>query len=158
MVIAPKVPEFTAEKLNTFMDGLIQGIDPSQKDDARNLSDGGLQLGKLYFDEKIGKIRKVTTTTIESTEPDVLAKANNPVGEKTTDFEKDIQRRTWVEVYPDQVSAQTIYEYKIGVENQSVDESSPLSYSEHWLTGEQIKALKKQYANTPNKILRRLLK
>lgn len=149
IIIAPTTPQFEADGLNTFMSGLIVDVELSSKDDACDHDDGGLALGKLYFDETIGSIRKVTQITIETSEPETILKAKRQLGESQTEWQGEIQRRTWVRVYPDPISAATVYEYETAVSNGTVEPNSAHEYAHHWLDGEQIRQLKEENSKTP---------
>lgn len=149
MIVAPKIPQFDGDKLNLFMDSLISGIEPSSRDAARSQSDGYINLGKLYFDETIGSIRKTTLTTIVTTEPEIIQRADRQVGESREEWQAEIRRRTWVRVYPDPGSASAVYEYENGIANGTVEPNTSHGYAQHWLNGDQVRQLKRQYAQNP---------
>jgi hypothetical protein len=147
IIISPTTPQFEANQLNSFMDSLIVGMEPTSRDTARGGGTHDLNLGRLYFDETIGSLREVTLTTIETSEPDVLQRAGRIVGESKREKQRKIQRRTWVRVYPDPTSAQAVYEYENGVTAGTTEPSSTYEYADHWLTPEQVDKLRKQYTH-----------
>ena len=147
IIISRVNPIFNAGELNAFMDSLIADIEAFSRDGARERGDGGFELGKLHFDEVIGSIQTVTVTTIESSEPETLLRADRVVGELRTETNQVLRRKTKVRVYPDSVSASLVAEYEQGVENGSVDPDSSFSYAEHWLDGKQVEELKAKYSS-----------
>lgn len=151
IIVSPIKPEFNPDKLNVFMNNLIVGLKNSAKDEARNNGGDGINLGRLYFDESIGTIHKTTITTITTTEPDTIKKADRVVGKSEEVWEGNMQRRTWVRVYPEPISAKTVYDYESGVANGDITQDSSYGYAQHWLTGEQIRKLKDQYSKNPIK-------
>lgn len=157
IIVAPKKPIFDADKLNTLMDGLITNIEPSAKDKALNRSDGGLDLGKLYFDETIGTMQQITITKIQTAEPETIKKAKKTVGETRKENQYEMQRRTWVRVYPDSTSAAIVCEYENGVRNGTVESSSELGFARYWIDGEQLRQLKAQNSRSPITTVKRLL-
>ncbi|MEK7558999.1 MAG: hypothetical protein AAB521_01700 [Patescibacteria group bacterium] len=149
IIVSPKNPEFDVDRLNSFMKNLIAEVDSTSIDRARNRIDGGIDLGRLYYDEIIGTLRTDKTEVIETTEPETVELAGRKVGElKTTDL-RDIKRRTWVRIYPDTLSADAVYEYEHGVTTGAVEPDSVHSYTENWLTGEQVRELKSRYSRGP---------
>ena len=149
MIVAPTNPQFDVDKLNVYMDGLITEVDLSAKDRAYEENDGGIHLGKLYYDEAIGLIRIERTETIETTELETVQRAGKKVGETKAEEIKPLQRRTWVRVYPDTLSAHEVYEYEQGVINGTFEPNSIHGYTQHWLRGEQIRELKAQHSRGP---------
>lgn len=144
LIVAPTIPQFDADELNVFMNSLITDVELSNRDSARSRFDGGLELGKLYYDETIGSISKVTLTTIETTEPEIIQRAERTVGESRSERQDKMQRRTWVRVYPDRISAAAAYEYENGVANGTVQPNNTHDYVRHWLTVKQVRRLKAQ--------------
>ena len=149
MIVAPVKPIFDVEKLNRFMDGLVEGVPTSARDAAHPQGDGGIHLGKLYYDESIGRRRTETTTFVTPVEAEALQNAGITIGETHNTREEDLQRRTWLRVYPDTLSAQTIFDYEQGVMNGTVEPNSTFSYLQHWIEGEQIRRMKENQGYNP---------
>lgn len=148
MIVAPVKPIFDYQQLNEFMHGIVD-VKPTQHDDARPYMEDGINLGRLYFDEPIGKMRTQTTTFVTPIEAEALQKAGITIGETNDLREQDIMRRTWLRVYPDAVSARAIFEYEQGVMNEVVEPNSRLDYSEHWIEGEQLKRMRNNHGYNP---------
>jgi hypothetical protein len=158
IIVAPKKPQFDLAGLNDFMDGLITGVELSARDEAYAQSDDGIHLGKLYYDETIGSMKKTTITVIDTTEPDTIQHAGRVVGETQTERTDKIQRRTWVRVYPDAISADTVYDYENGMANGTVEPNADHQYAQHWLNGEQVRHLRAQYSHNPVAMAKSLLR
>ena len=144
IIVAPVKPIFDIKRLNEFMHGLIKGLKPTSRDGATEWGEGGIHLGRLYFDESIGKQVRKIKTHITAIDHEALQRVGITPGESESAEEEDIQRRTWVRVYPDPTSARTIYEYKNGVNEGNIEYNDTFSYLEHWIDGDQIKAIKRQ--------------
>lgn len=140
--VAPIKPTYKIDKLNHFMKGLIKDVKATCLDEACLYMEDGIHLGRLYYDEDICKIKSVIQSSIEAIDPDALSRSGLKVGSTTRNTEEILRRRTWVRVYPDVNSAQTIFQYEKGVEEGHIEPNNNLGYSEHWLTGEQIRKLK----------------
>lgn len=101
-ITAPTVGIYTAEALQAFMLGLVP-LEVSSQDNFRSWS-GNMEFGKLYFDETIGT--DTTIQTIVINDPDVTLPDSYVDGKLTINqggvASKDLHRRTWVRVYPDQ--------------------------------------------------------
>lgn len=142
MIISPTKPIYDSKKLNLFMDGLISGIQTSARDEARSRGDGGIDLGKLYFDEPIGKIETETFTFVSPIEVSALQNAGITIGKTHNKSEENLMRRTWVRVYPSQVLAKLVFEYEFGVTKGTIEPDPTFDYVQHWITGEQIRKAK----------------
>ena len=157
IIVAPTKPIYDADRLNEFMDSFIPGLPRSARDEARKYDKkSDFQLGKLYFDETLGTTKReirITTTTVE---PEALERAGVHIGESHETEEELLQRRTWVRVYPDANSAQTVAEYERGVNEGTIEPNSTFGYLEHWITAEQFETMKRP-GNKFKFDLRRLL-
>lgn len=142
IIVAPVSPIFDAQELNKFMDGLIVGVQTSSRDQADPLEDGGLSLGKLYYDELIGTRRQEITTLVTAVDPEALQRAQIAVGEDQRTVIKNLLRRIWVRVYPNALSAQTIFEYEQGVMNGTVESNSTFDWLKHRIDGGQVRRMK----------------
>lgn len=149
MYVAPTTPQFDAMELNTFMDHLTAGIELSGRHAAQIEFDGGIRLGRLYYEETIGSIREVTQITVETTEPETIERAGLTVGKSQSEFQANISRMTWVKVYPDPILAKTVYEYENnyqnGIETDEQDDDHCDEYAKLWISGKQVQKLKAQY-------------
>ena len=128
--------------MNTIID-----IKPTSVDEASDYKDGGINLGRLYFDETIGKMKRNIArivTPIDISESSIIEKAGLKIGESNEKTDMDIQRRTWLRIYPDPISAQTIYEYEKGVMDGTIEPKYEFEYLEHWIELQQIRDLMKQ--------------
>lgn len=107
--VAPKNGLYTAIELQQFMMGLIPDLKQTQKDDFRH-DDDTLNLGKLYFDEKVGEQRSITKRILTVTDEDLLNLAGFVNGEQTInhDVTEDYARRTWVRPFPNEAYAQDV--------------------------------------------------
>lgn len=110
----PKKPIYDADDLNDFMFGLVPELEPTCSD--RFL--GGkreLELGKLYYDESIGKV--TLNATVELKEGLSVVQAGVLAPEWRVAQTKDLNQRTWVRVFPDEGhlldAAEGINEYRI---------------------------------------------
>ena len=102
--VASKKDIFSAEKLQALMLELVPGVEPTQKDDFHEY-DGALTFGKLYFDEKIGEATTLTEHTI--TDPDLIKDgvAGYTNGKYSAFKAEDLNRRTWVRLFPNKRTA-----------------------------------------------------
>lgn len=159
IVVAPIKPIFDIKRLNDFMDGLIVGVETSARDAATPQDDeGGIHLGRLYYDEPIGTRKQEITTLVISVDSEALQRAGVAIGESHRTVDEEIRRRTWVRVYPDTLSAQTIFDYEYGVMNGLVEPNSTFSYLENWIDGEQIRRMKENQGYNPFVRITRMLR
>lgn len=143
IIVSPTNPIYDADRLNEFMDHLLPELPRSSRDAARKHDkESDFQLGKLYFDETLGTIKReirITTTTVE---PKVLERAGVQIGE-SYEMEKELlRRRTWVRVYPDTTSAQLVAEYERGIKEGITEPNSTFDYMHHWFSAEQFEKIK----------------
>jgi hypothetical protein len=135
IIVYPHKGIYTAQELNDLMDSLVpEGMKPTSRDAAR---DGGssLEFGKLYFDEVIG----TETHNIVLDDQSWFNKDGNYGADffhKTTTWDEELKRRTWVLVYPDKVVTELIYPPS-GVEV----EDPTWSISEYRIEKEALKSL-----------------
>lgn len=103
MYVAPVDGLYTAGKLQEFMMNLIPGVKQSSVDVFRDNPES-LSLGKLYFDEPIGLERIVTHTESRISDSDLVNSKGFTDGYRETDSDvtKEIGRRIWVRVFPDE--------------------------------------------------------
>ncbi|MBI3954475.1 hypothetical protein HY333_00355 [Candidatus Collierbacteria bacterium] len=148
MIVSPVKPIFDVKKLNEFMYGLVD-VKPTQYDDAYPKQEDGIHLGRLYFDEPIGRRRTEATTFVTPVEADTLQQAGITIGETNRTHEEDIMRRTWLRLYPDPLSAQTIFEYEQGVTNGTIEPNSTFNYLQHWIDGEQVRRMRENKGYNP---------
>lgn len=148
IIVAPVNSIFDIKKLNEFMDGLID-VESSSRDAARQRSDGGIELGKLYYDESIGTRKQEIKNLVTAVDPEALQRAGITIGETHRTVDEEIRRRTWVRVYPDTLSAQTICEYEQGVMNGTVEPNSTFNYLQHWIDGEQVRRMRENQGYNP---------
>lgn len=146
VIVAPIKPIFDPEKLNEFMDTLIAGVKTSARDAAYLQDDGGIHLGKLYYDEPIGTKKQIITTHVAAIDPDALNRAGMTIGETQEAMDSQILRRTWVSVYPEPISASSLYKYESGLKNGTLEPSRDFEYIKHWLTGDQVRKLRTEYS------------
>ncbi len=95
----PKKPIYDAEELNDFMFGLVPKLEPTCSDHFRGY-DRVLELGKLYYDESIGKA--ALTATVELKEGLSIVRAGVLTPEWEASRTLDLKQRTWVRVFPDE--------------------------------------------------------
>lgn len=145
IIVAPQKPNYDIRSLNNWMDGLISGIKPSARDEAYPYGDDGIHLGKLYFDENLGVMKETVIREVTPVHLDDLLRTGVKPGGSTTSTERSLQRRTWVRPYPDPMVAQIVAEYENGVHEGTVEADSTFGYLEHWITGEQLKQLKRKH-------------
>ena len=114
----PTKPMYDAYQLNEFMFSLVPELEPTCSDKfwgGNRLIDRELQLGKLYFDEEIGRATLKATVSLD----EGLSVVTTGVLEQTWDAEEDLrlEQRTWVRVFPDREhlldAAQGVNEYRI---------------------------------------------
>lgn len=142
MIVAPVKPTFNVEDLNRFMNSLIEGVEASSRDAVYPQGDdGGIHLGKLYYDEPIGRRRTETTTFVTPVEAEALQNAGITIGETHKTREEDIMRRTWLIVYPNTLSAQTIFEYERGVAYGTIEPDSTFTHLQFYITGEEVRRM-----------------
>ena len=154
--VAPIQPIFDANELNAFMQGIIS-IKPSSTHLAAQQSDGYLRLGKLYYDEVIGSIRKIVIEQVETTEPEIIQKVGGIVGETRTESTKAPQRRTAVKVYPERFSAQEVHDYQAGLARGAITRPMVGNMTDHWLEPDQIERLKALHHKEPPAPIKGLL-
>ena len=146
IIVSPVEPIYDPNKLNDFMDSLAPDLPRSARDAARHYDEkSNFELGKLYFDESLGSTRreiKIVTTAIE---PEVLVRSGVQIGESHETKEENLNRRTWVRVYPDTSSAQIVADYEKGVAEGTVEPDSKFSYMQHRFSSEELKAIKRAW-------------
>ena len=144
IIVSPVEPIYDPNKLNDFMDSLAPDLPRSARDAARHSDEkSDFQLGKLYFDESLGSTRreiKIITTAIEQ---EALVRSGVQIGESHETEEQNLNRRTWVRVYPDTSSAQIVADYEKGVAEGTVEPDSKFSYMQHRFSSEELKAIKR---------------
>ncbi len=115
--VAPKKGIYTADGLQKFMMGLLPDIKPTSVDDFLK-SDCQLSFGKLYFDEKIGEERTISTRVCTLTDELMKDKFGFVEGQQT--IEKDTtlpyMRRVWVRPFPSERIAEDIRSGKLDSE------------------------------------------
>lgn len=152
IIVAPIKPIYNPENLNKFMDSLISEIPRTSRDKAsKDGKKSSFSLGKLYFDETLGEIKREIAITTTAIEPEALERGGVVVGESHKTENKKIKRRTWVRVYPDSNSAQILAEYEQGLEDGSVEFNRIFSYLEHSFSVEQFNKLRKSRNKSPTK-------
>lgn len=120
LIVAPLEPLLRPDLLNNFMHELIQGIKPNMVDEAYS-QDGGIHLGKLYFDEAIGL-------------------ENQRYSEEGI---ADTQRRIWIRPYTDSATAHVVYLYELGRTEGIMERNRDgLSHLLYWITREQLEKIK----------------
>lgn len=143
IIVAPIKPIYDPKKLNLFMDELVPNLTRSAKDEASHRDKtSNFELGKLYFDETLGIVKreiKITTTAIE---PTALERSGVQIGESHKTEEERLKRRTWVRVYPDATSAQIVAEYEKGIAEGTIEPDSKFDYLQHWFSPEQFNKIK----------------
>lgn len=144
IIIAPVKSIYDPRKLNQFMDSLVPDVPRSARDGASrydNKSD--FRLGRLYFDETLGKTTREILTITTTVEPEALKRAGVPLGESRKTEEELLRRRTWIRVYPDANSAQIIAEYEQGLKDGTVEPNSTFDHLQHWFSAGQFEEIKK---------------
>ncbi len=96
--IAPKSGMYEASDLQELMMSLVPTLKFTCKDDFRDGRDE-LEYGKLYFDETIGT--EVIRRELTLTEEDATCKEFTD-GKLIIEETRNIERRTWVRLYPDE--------------------------------------------------------
>lgn len=96
--VAPKIGGiYTAKELQTLMMSLVPRLEPTCKDSFCDFSHE-MSFGKLYFDENIGT--KAVRHEIVLTDENVFSSKGFVDGKKIIEFTEKIQRRTWVNLFP----------------------------------------------------------
>lgn len=99
IVVAPKKGIYDPGKLQELMLQLIQGLEPTCKDDFHSCGKD-IRFGRLYFDETIGEEKIHREVVIADN--DLLLKPLDGFteGKCVTDETHELRRRTWVRLYP----------------------------------------------------------
>lgn len=155
IVVAPTSPLFTAAELNNFMYGLFPTIEFTSRDEAVDQG-GDIRVGKLYFDEQIGTQHQVIITTIKSDEPDTLSRADKSVGTTREEVTRKLMRRTWVTIYPDPITANALYQYLAGRQNNTIEYDEGHDNAKYRIKEQQVAELKKHYQAGPFSKLKQL--
>lgn len=97
----PKDPIYKADELNEFMFSLVPELEPTCSDRFRGgeRRDRTLELGKLYYDEKIGTA--ALSATVQLNEGLSVVRSGILAPEWSSDRTLDLKQRTWVRVFPD---------------------------------------------------------
>lgn len=149
LIVAPVNPIYDPDELNRFMHSLVPGIGRSLMDEAAIFGKkSDFSLGRLYFDETIGRIKTKIDTITSASEPEILKKARIPLGKNHKEEETLFQRRTWVRVYPDTYSAQLVAEYEKGVQDGTVAYEDAFEGLSFLITSEQLDKLRKLTSTT----------
>ncbi len=108
--VAPLCPVYTGPELQTLMMSLVPDLEPTCKDNFRDLSES-MEFGKLYFDEVIGM--EIVVQQLELTDPSMWDTEGFADGKRVIRREKKIQRRIWVRLFPDFIIAHAAFEGRI---------------------------------------------
>lgn len=155
VIVAPKEPIFNADKLNDFMDDLVPDLPRSARDEARKHDkESDFALGKLYFDEVIGETTREIEVTTTAVDTEALQRSGVNIGKSHETKVQQLQRRTWVRVYPSAEAAQIVAEYEKGIADGTVEPNQEFGYMQHWFSAEQFEQIKK----AGKKPFRRMLK
>jgi len=109
--IAPKKGLYTADELQAFMIGLVPGLAPTAKDEFRQYKGGGMDFGKLYFDEAVGKEKITRIGAI--TDEELKHAAGFVDGQRTIEETLPYQRRIWVRPFPSEAFVKDVLENKV---------------------------------------------
>lgn len=94
----PKKPMYNADELNDFMFNLVPELEPSCSDRFRDWG-GELELGKLYYDESIGKVAITAVVELKNNFSTVSSGILAPRWQ--VDHIQELNQRTWVRIFPD---------------------------------------------------------
>lgn len=145
IIVAPRSPLFDADALNEFMSGLVKGVEPT---DAIRFEDLTLllRLGRLMFDENIGLIEKEITSKVTIFDLEAMQATGVELNPKNPQRETEIlRRRTNLMVYPDIISAVTMYNYRAGVADLTAMSTSQMDKFQWDIERPYLERLKDQY-------------
>ena len=143
MLVAPASPLYDPDQLNEFMDGLVNS-EPSKRFPAAisGSNKGRVVLGKLCFDEVVGRRNISTTTHVEAIDRQLLEELGISEGVVSEESVANISKRIWLRVYPSAQLARTVLSYETeradGHGHPRDPEMSQLAYS---FSPEQVKAM-----------------
>lgn len=98
LYVAPRVGVYEAEELQAMMMSLVPGLEPTRKDDFRDC-DHDIEFGKLYFDEVIGT--EYVRREIVLSDEELFSTSGFTDGKLIIENVLQVQRRTWVSLFPD---------------------------------------------------------
>ncbi len=137
IIVYPKQGLYTAAELQILMESLIpDGLVTSAMDRFRE-GDTELEFGKLYFDENIGQI--VTKKELTLTDEALFSTEGFTEGKMTVTQTENLQRRTWVRLYPDHTVAELIYPPE-GVEVSG----PPFAITEYRISWDALRSIQRQ--------------
>lgn len=157
IAVAPISPTYEPARLNAFIDSLVPDLSRTSVEGARQgRPDLDYYIGVLTFDESIGTIQNNIHSVVIAQDPDALERAGIQVGETDRRETTELQRRTWVRVYPEVSVAQAAFAYQQGVRNGSIERDINMDLTLFSLSPDQLTALKRTSRNS-NSPLGRLL-
>ncbi len=117
-LVAPKKGLYTADELQEFMNRLVPDLKPTSQIDFRQYDkNSDLKFGALYFDEKVGRERRITKRIIRLNDEELLNVDGFVNGEKTIDKDVNIDyiRRTSVNPFPNEEFARDYLDGKLEI-------------------------------------------
>lgn len=95
----PREPIYDADELNSFMFGLVPELKPTMVDPFGNWG-AELEMGKLYYDESIGRALLQATVELKNDMSVVRSGELAPGWQAGSSI--SLKQRTWVRVFPDE--------------------------------------------------------
>ena len=141
LYVAPALPKYEAEPLNEFMGSLVHDVFPSGIEPAKPHTYGGLELGNLTFTESIGVEEETRITRTTTAYEEELRSAGIRIEKICQTRQRELRRRTNLRVFPDELTATTIFEYQDGIRKHTVIPTTTLNAAGFILTNDQLAAL-----------------
>lgn len=127
IIVSPATPTFDPSDLNKFMLSLdkpivrrlrklYKGVKATWYDSAYP-ENGGIHVGKLYYDEPFAIIQTHIQKTVTSLDPEATARLKMLTGISEKDLDEEVWRRIWVRVYPEPITAGTLFGLESGAYN-----------------------------------------
>lgn len=157
IAVAPKVPKFTADELNSIMrnitDGMQDFAEPYRYDEAQDsltYHDGrhdDFDIGKAYYREPVAEVITTRTRITREVEPGFLA--DNPHAqlgllEEEGITKESIDRTLLISLYPTQEMAQTVVNYQNAHAQGIAEYDAALSFLEIHIPYETLKIMKEE--------------
>ncbi len=121
IIVAPLKSKYEPKKLNYFMDNLI--IETPRKSQQEASWEGvgtDFKVGKILFEEEIGRFTRSVNEYTTTSEPEALTEVGLSIGKVSSEIENALKRLTCISVYPDSRIAQIVADYETEVKGGNI--------------------------------------
>lgn len=141
-LIAPVIPVYEADELQEILKSLAKFPKLTVFQDCFPYDDeGGIYLGYVHGDEKIGTIKREVSTAIRTKHPEIFEAAGLPVSQTTTTSDT-LSREIQIKLYPDVPIASFFNQYEYGVKQGDIEQHNRFATLTIKIDGKTIQMLK----------------